>query len=255
MEHQLTYRRAGYFDPAEEQPYRQLEWDDVDTQAARDLAYRAAVEGIVLLKNDGTLPLKDDVKKIALVGPWANVSNLMQGNYYGASPYLVTPYFGALNAGYDVALEFGTAVSGNDSSYFEAALEAAKWSDAIVFTGGLDQTVESEARDRLNVTWPGLQLELISKLQELAKPLVVVQFGGGQVDSTVLKESSKVSTGSFRIERTTHWHVKRSTHCSGVDIQGKAAVMPCSTFSPERLHLLGVYQSRSIPPHTPMKWT
>ena len=151
------------------------------------------MEGIVLLKNDGTLPLKGDVKKVALVGPWANVTNLMQGNYYGSSPYLVTPYFGALNAGYDVALAFGTGISGNDSSYFAAAIEAARGADAIVFTGGLDQEVESEAKDRLNISWPGLQLQLISKLEELGKPLVVVQLGGGQVDSTVLKESSRVS--------------------------------------------------------------
>lgn len=167
------------------------------------------MEGIVLLKNDGTLPLKGDIKKIALVGPWANVSNLMQGNYYGSSPYLVTPYFGALNAGYDVALEFGTSISGNDSSYFDTAIEAARGADAIVFTGGLDQEVESEARDRLNISWPGLQLELISKLEELGKPLVVVQLGGGQVDSSVLKESSRVSKFIYWRSRAGSDYFKR----------------------------------------------
>ncbi|KAF6762895.1 glycoside hydrolase family 3 protein [Ephemerocybe angulata] len=181
-----TLIKAGYFDPPEDQPYRQLGWDAVDTQNARDLAYKSAVEGFVLLKNDGTLPLKAGVKKVALVGPWANVTTLMLGNYYGVPPFFSTPYFGALNAGYDVALEMGTTVSGNDSTHFDAAIEAAQGSDVIVFTGGLDQNIEREERDRLNVTWPGLQLQLINKLQELGKPLIVV-------DSTVLKESNKVN--------------------------------------------------------------
>lgn len=89
------YDSLGYFDPASKQPFRQLAWSDVNTKPAQQLAYTAALEGLVLLKNDGTLPFKKNIKKIALVGPWSNATTLMQGNYFGVAPYLVSPLLGA----------------------------------------------------------------------------------------------------------------------------------------------------------------
>jgi beta-D-xylosidase 4 len=67
-------RSLGYFDPADSQPYRQLGWTDVNTQDAQNLAYQSAVEGSVLLKNDGTLPLTKSIQKLAFIGPWANTT-------------------------------------------------------------------------------------------------------------------------------------------------------------------------------------
>lgn len=83
--------RLGYFDPEDSVPYRALGASDVNTPAAQTLAYTAAVEGIVLLKNDGLLPLSSNVSNIALIGPWANATTQMQGNYEGtnAVPFLV----------------------------------------------------------------------------------------------------------------------------------------------------------------------
>lgn len=79
--------RLGYFDPPDMQPYRALNFGDVDTQQAQQLAYRAAVEGITLLKNDGTLPLSIKPKtSIAMIGDWANATTQMQGNYHGIAP-------------------------------------------------------------------------------------------------------------------------------------------------------------------------
>lgn len=63
--------KLGYFDPADSQPYRSLGWEDVGTPEAQQLAYTAAVEGTVLLKNNNTLPLNLEGKTVAVIGDWA----------------------------------------------------------------------------------------------------------------------------------------------------------------------------------------
>lgn len=183
----------GYFDPADKQPYRQLGWSDINTPPARDLAYKAALEGIVLLKNDGTLPLKSTIKSIAFVGPWANATGQLQGNYQGTAPFLVSPFQGAVNTGYKATYTQGTTISGNSTTGFAAALAAAKAADAIVFAGGIDESIEREGLDRNTITWPGNQLDLAAQLSNLGKPMIVMQFGGGQVDSSALKNNKNVS--------------------------------------------------------------
>ena len=183
----------GYFDPVEFQPYRTYGWDNVNTPEAQQLAYQAAVEGIVLLKNDGTLPLSSSVKKIALIGPWANATTQMQGNYEGIAPYLISPLMGAVQYGYQVTYVLGTSISTTDASGFTAAVQAAQEADVIIYAGGIDLSIEAEGLDRLTITWPGNQLELIAELQGVGKPLVVVQFGGGQLDDTTLNGNASVS--------------------------------------------------------------
>ncbi len=192
----------GYFDPAESQPYRQFAWSDVNTEEAQALAYKAAAEGITLLKNDGVLPFSSSIKKIALIGPWANATATMTGNYEGPAASYVGPIQGAEQAGYDVTFVFGTGMNSQDTSGFEAAVEAAEDADAIVFAGGIDNTIEREEEDRVAISWPGNQLDLIKKLEAVGKPLVVVQFGGGQVDSSELKGSDSVRLGMDQITHT-----------------------------------------------------
>ena len=161
--------------------------------SSQDLAHKAAVEGIVLLKNDGILPLKGSVKNVALIGPWANATTPMQGNYEGIAPFLISPVSGAQAAGYSVTYSAGTSMNSNDTSGFAAALATAKSADVIVFAGGIDETIERESLDRVQIGWPGNQPDLISQLEQLNKPLVIVQFGGGQVDDSALKASKSVS--------------------------------------------------------------
>ncbi|OZJ03557.1 hypothetical protein BZG36_03104 [Bifiguratus adelaidae] len=185
--------QLGYFDPASSQPYRSLGWSDVNTASSQALALTAAREGIVLLKNDGTLPLSSSIKKLALIGPWANATTQMQGNYNGRAPFLISPEQGATKAGYTVTFEYGTAINSGSTSGFAAAISAAKAADAIIYLGGIDESIESEGNDRTGIAWPGNQLELISQLGLLGKKFIVVQMGGGQVDDTELKANSSVN--------------------------------------------------------------
>jgi beta-D-xylosidase 4 len=74
--------RVGWFDSAEDQPYRQLGWDAVATNESQKLARKAATEGIVLLKNLGVLPLAVNLStSMGLFGDWANATTQLLGNY------------------------------------------------------------------------------------------------------------------------------------------------------------------------------
>ncbi|KAI0379051.1 glycoside hydrolase family 3 protein [Hypomontagnella monticulosa] len=186
--------RLGWFDPPAQQPYRQIAWDSVAKPEAKALALRAAQEGLVLLKNNGTaLPLAKTIKKVAVVGPLGTATTQMQGNYYGIAQSISTVVNAFKTAGYEVSNAQGCAITGTSTSGFSAALSAASAADAIVFVGGMDTSVEAEDRDREQITWPGAQLPLIKQIAAAkgAKPFVVVQMGT-MVDSTDLVAEKNV---------------------------------------------------------------
>jgi beta-glucosidase len=82
--------RLGLFDPPSMVPYDHLNPDQLNSPAHRRLALRLAEESMVLLKNDGVLPLKRSVRRIALVGPLADQTAVMLGNYSGMPTRVVT---------------------------------------------------------------------------------------------------------------------------------------------------------------------
>lgn len=90
--------RLGMFDPAEMVKYAQIPYSANDTKGNREIAYKSALESIVLLKNEGNaLPLKKNLKTIAVVGPNANKAFVMYGNYNGVPSVSVTPLDGIKN--------------------------------------------------------------------------------------------------------------------------------------------------------------
>ena len=82
--------RLGLFDPPSMVPYDHINPDQLNSPAHRRLALRLAEESMVLLKNDGVLPLKRSVRRIALVGPLADQTAVMLGNYSGMPTRVVT---------------------------------------------------------------------------------------------------------------------------------------------------------------------
>jgi beta-glucosidase len=82
--------RLGMFDPPEKVPYAQTPESEIDSAAHRELALKSARESMVLLKNDGVLPLAASVKKILVVGPLAESAEVLHGNYSGTASHAVT---------------------------------------------------------------------------------------------------------------------------------------------------------------------
>src|SRR5436190_2984555 len=82
--------RLGMFDPPGMVPYANTPPSEIDSPAHRQLALKTAQESMVLLKNDGVLPLGSNVKKILVVGPLADQTQVLHGNYAGTASHAVT---------------------------------------------------------------------------------------------------------------------------------------------------------------------
>jgi len=102
--------RLGMFDPPEKVPYALTPDSEIDSAPHRELALKTARESMVLLKNDGVLPLSPSMKKILVVGPLAESVQVLHGNYAGTASHAVTAMEGIRKqfAAAQVSFEPGT---------------------------------------------------------------------------------------------------------------------------------------------------
>ncbi|KAJ4417107.1 hypothetical protein N0V85_001989 [Neurospora sp. IMI 360204] len=198
--------RVGYLDhgrsaatggggPFSSPAYDALDWKDVNTPSAQELALRSATEGIVLLKNSNNLlPLSFTGKKVALIGHWANATGTMRGPYSGIPPFYHNPVYAAQQLNLSFSYANGPVMNGSDPDTWTApALAAAEKADVVLYFGGTDTTVAAEDLDRESIAWPETQLALMAKLAGLGKPMVVIQLGD-QVDDSSLLSNGNVSS-------------------------------------------------------------
>jgi beta-glucosidase len=82
--------KLGMFDPPDMVPYTKIDEKELDSAEHRQHARKLANESMVLLKNDGLLPLKSGIKKIAVVGPLADQTRPLIGNYAGQPTHIVS---------------------------------------------------------------------------------------------------------------------------------------------------------------------
>jgi xylan 1,4-beta-xylosidase len=187
--------RTGFFDPAEATEYRSYSWKDVNTPEAQALALQSAVDGFVLKKNEGVLPLELNKKpSVALIGFWAKYYMGQLGLYFGPPPYKHDPLYAAEQLGLETFY-----ATGPDNQNFsvpdnwtENALAAAQKADVVLYFGGNSLSIEAEENDRETITWPATQLQLLEKLASLGKPTIVVELGS-QNDDTPLLNNKNIS--------------------------------------------------------------
>ncbi len=149
-------------------------------EAAREIAR----ETIVLLKNQNSiLPLKKDVKKIAVIGPLANSYDDPLGPWsqQGRAENVVTVVQGLKNKlgeSAEIVFSEGCKTTGNDKSGFDAAVDAANNSDVIVLCIGESRGMSGEANNRAFLDLPGVQEDLAKEIYKTGKPVVVVLMNG-----------------------------------------------------------------------------
>ncbi|XP_034932153.1 putative beta-D-xylosidase [Populus alba] len=187
--------RLGLFDgEPSAQPFGNLGPRDVCTPAHQQLALHAAQQGIVLLQNRGrTLPLSRTNLTVAAIGPNADVTVTMIGNYAGVACGYTTPLQGISRYAKTIHQSGCIDVACNGNQQFGMAEAAASQADATVLVMGLDQSIEAEFRDRKDLLLPGYQQELISRVARASRgPTILVLMSGGPIDVSFAKNDPRI---------------------------------------------------------------
>lgn len=196
--------RLGMFDPPERNPYTKYTIQDNDTPEHGKVALELARQSLVLLKNDGTLPLgRAKLKRIAVIGPNGNSKSMLEGNYHGSAAHPITILSGIKQlAGPNIEVTFAlgcpittnkatAAWSGQDNTTTRAlaelraeALSNAISADVIIYVGGITPAQEGEGFDRASIELPEVQQEFIRVLHATGKPMVMVNCSGSAMALT-----------------------------------------------------------------------
>lgn len=171
--------------------------ESFDEEAHHASARKCAEESVVLLKNnDNVLPLGRE--RVCFIGDFAD-----KPRFQGAGSSNVNPtreeHFKDEAKNYDfdfIGYAKGFMRFGQKSKKLKAAaLKLASQADKIVFFAGLDEIRESEGLDRANMKLPQNQLELLSDIYALGKPVVVVLFCGSPVELDVVEKADAIVHG------------------------------------------------------------
>ena len=155
-----------------------------DKEEDHKLAAKIEAESMVLLKNEGVLPLPTQGKKIAFIGKFAEAPRFQGGGSSHINSFKIT---GALEAAKEVAQV--TYAQGYDikedvidQDMLNQAVETAKEADVAVIFAGLPDAFESEGYDRSHMRMPECQNTLISEIAKVQENVVVVLHNGSPVE-------------------------------------------------------------------------
>jgi len=190
--------KLGLFEEEGTVPFDSIDYSCVDSKEHKALNLEVSRKSLVLLKNDGLLPLdKNKIKSIGVIGPNADSRRALVGNYEGTASRYVTVLEGIEDyVGDDVRVFYSEGChlyrdrsSGltKDRDRFSEVKAVCEQSDVLVVVLGLDASIEGEqgdasnefsSGDKLNLSFPGLQNEVLQIAYESGKPVILVSMTG-----------------------------------------------------------------------------
>lgn len=198
----------GMFDETE---FDKIPYTAVESKEHLELSRKAAEEGIVLLKNNGILPLKkEELKIIGVIGPNADNRSSLDGNYHGTASRYITALEGIQDyVGDDVRVMYAKgshlfldkeeALAQEDDRIAEA-LSVAEHSDVVVLCIGLDESLEGEegdtgnayaSGDKESLEFPKSQQRLMHAVLETGKKVIVCNFTGSAMNLSEAEEKAE----------------------------------------------------------------
>lgn len=187
--------RLGMFD--DDCVYDHIPYDVVECDKHTDLNKQIARESMVLLKNDGILPLKKEIKSIAVIGPNADDKSVLLGNYFG-TPSKYTTLLRGIQDATDAKVTYARGCHIFDDKLhpwaehpLNEAILAAKRSDVVILCMGLNPSMEGEEGDAYNgdmggdkrdLELPASQKTLFDAIIKTGTPIIFVNVSGSAVN-------------------------------------------------------------------------
>ncbi len=201
----------------EETEYDQIPYEVVECQAHLALSERAARESVVLLKNNGILPLnKAQLKTIGVIGPNANSRAALVGNYHGTASRYITVLEGIQDyVGNDVRVLYSQGCHlfkdreeplAQPNDRLSEAKAVARHSDLVILCLGLDESLEGEegdtgnayaSGDKRDLALPESQQRLLQTVVETGVPFVLCMMAGSAMDLNLASESAAAILQTF----------------------------------------------------------
>ena len=197
----------GLFD---ESAYDRIPYDKVECEEHLAIAEQMTKESVVLLKNDGVLPLRlQDGMTIGVIGPNANSREALVGNYHGTSSRYITVLEGIQDkVGHNRRVLYAEGshlfkdhmehLSSKNDRITEAVVVAEN-SDVVILCVGLDETLEGEegdtgnsyaSGDKADLHLPRCQRDLMDAVLGTGKPVIVCLMAGSAIDLSVADEKA-----------------------------------------------------------------
>lgn len=193
-----TRMKLGLFDEPAQVPFTKIGYAEADSAAMRELNRKAARESIVLLKNDGLLPLgKSNIRTIGVIGPNADNRRALVGNYEGTASRYITVKEGIQDyVGDEIRVFYSEGCHlykdkienlGESNDRLAEVKGVCKESDVVVVCLGLDASLEGEegdtgnqygSGDKRDLSFPGHQEQVLKTACESGKPVVLVVLSG-----------------------------------------------------------------------------
>ncbi|UCF43519.1 MAG: glycoside hydrolase family 3 C-terminal domain-containing protein [Planctomycetota bacterium] len=164
---------------------------DENLQVAREVARKS----IVLLKNEKSLlPLKKDLKSLAVIGPLADNQGDLLGCWYGAgrADDVVSVLQGIrskVSSDCDLIYAKGCDITGSSVDGFAEAVRLARKADVVILVVGESKDMSGEAHSRASLDLPGVQQRLVKAVHAVGKPVVVVLLSGRPMSVSWIKEN------------------------------------------------------------------
>jgi beta-glucosidase len=191
-----TRFKLGLFDPYDMVPFTKISTDVVNCPEHKALAREAAQKCVVLLKNNGVLPLPDETERVYVTGPNATNLDVMLGNYFGVSGDMSTILEGVAakrQAGTFIEYRKGAELDREIMNPINWNTGPAKTPNTVtVACFGISPLLEGEEGeailspskgDRLDIGLPESQVKKITKLSEgNENPIILVLTGGSPID-------------------------------------------------------------------------